>query len=754
MKCDYRGCNDERVRDSEFCVFHAAPNLKATSLQEFNNAIYRLMSGGHYCFDGFVFPGPITFGVLNFKERASFKNADFHGRVRFQGKQIGHPVDFEGAEFRCGVDFTGVEFWGEANFRDVVFRMSSPTADPSASAAEFKGTTFSNNADFTSAAFLDGNVSFDGARFIGARTDFSYTEFNGQANSPADVIFRGGDFGGEYLGFRKATFSNCQVEFIGRTFNSQKVDFGGATFEKSESFFNDSEFLGKDGVIFRDAIFDRAVFEGVKVPSTYVVFAGAKFLKGDAVFDGFTVSSGRALFNGAKFKGGTASFNSAHFTGSRCDFSDAEFSCHETSFQRAELGGDLVSFNYAVFACSLTDFAECNFDSRSTCFIGSAFLGTVVSFVRATFAGRVILTRNSIAGSISFNNVDLGETSSFRFASPSFFNIDSRQHPIRVFFKRVTFNPHLTFFQGFIPGEYFVDSLPSVMPAIVFRYCNLREAYFLKNNMSMFSFHQSAFFEESFFTSSKWDESRSSVCWPFWFKRHHLIIEDIRVLEGGGTEAGKSEVELNNDAFRGCDFPTSFKEIAEIYLRLKTAADQAKDYHMASWFYFNEFEMKRKAIIEKIGTHSHGTWKALRLLISPTLWQYNLYRLFAGYGEKPSWSFIWFGVFSVLFTVIHLRNGIEIPVSDGDPVLVKYILSLSKKGLHTLLTSNFWHDAFNAFAFTIQRVIPTSYLPGFETGVSSPSGPLSFSISLMNSVVLILMVVFTAIGLKRHFRRF
>jgi len=192
-----------------------------------------------------------------------------------------------------------------------------------------------------------------------------------------------------------------------------------------------------------------------------------------------------------------------------------------------------------------------------------------------------------------------------------------------------------------------------------------------------------------------------------------------------------------------------YQEIADLYRPMKTSFDRTKDYQQAGWFYFNEFEMKRLAF--KSGSRDVKWYGYLQHKIHSFL--YYLYKILAGYGEKPSWSFIWFIVFTLVFTTAHLLSGLQ----DPSGMSINYDISITSHGIKNLFSSDFIkglkEDVQIALVFTLYRVIPTGYLPYQELNFL-PSGICGWFWSLLNSIVLILMLAFVAIGLKRHFRRF
>ena len=168
----------------------------------------------------------------------------------------------------------------------------------------------------------------------------------------------------------------------------------------------------------------------------------------------------------------------------------------------------------------------------------------------------------------------------------------------------------------------------------------------------------------------------------------------------------------------------TYNEIATLYRRFKTALDKTKDYTDAGLFYYNELEMKRKYFREK---KNYGRWGL-----------YSLYKFFMGYGAKPLLSFIWLILSAFIFSGINLINGIK----DCTGRIISYEWALSLPN---------WTDWLISFQYTISRFLPKTYLPHNWAEIETTGSGL---IPFFNSVVLILFLVFTGIGLKRHFRRF
>jgi len=180
----------------------------------------------------------------------------------------------------------------------------------------------------------------------------------------------------------------------------------------------------------------------------------------------------------------------------------------------------------------------------------------------------------------------------------------------------------------------------------------------------------------------------------------------------------------------------SLEEIATLYRRFKNSLDNTKDYEQAGWFYFNEFEMRRKACIE----NSKSKFRKLK----PRHMLYSMYRVFAGYGEKPLLSTFWFFLFWTMFSVLNMFSGIQL--SDGR--LINYNVNFDFSEVYNPI-KDFGYSAL----FTITKIIPADFFPLLKDNYNH-IGPDGLILSLLSSVILILFIVFIGIGLQRIFRRF
>ena len=70
-----------------------------------------------------------------------------------------------------------------------------------------------------------------------------------------------------------------------------------------------------------------------------------------------------------------------------------------------------------------------------------------------------------------------------------------------------------------------------------------------------------------------------------------------------------------------------------------------------------------------------------------------------------------------------------------------------------MFSRDYFSDWFYSIVFTFYRLIPVNYMPSTKSTITQV-GLHGLVLALLNTLVLILMVVFIGIGLKRQFRRF
>jgi hypothetical protein len=268
----------------------------------------------------------------------------------------------------------------------------------------------------------------------------------------------------------------------------------------------------------------------------------------------------------------------------------------------------------------------------------------------------------------------------------------------------------------------------------------LKNVSFSNNNLSLFSFFRSTFDQAHFISNTIQSETSGFFRLR---KRHNVLLDEVLFRRWKNLTSIQKEKFKKEFHIEHLD---RFEEIAGLYRRMKTALDNSKDYNEAGRFYYNEIEMKRLALRDRI--KKKGFFRSIYERI-----QYRMvgfYKFFTGYGELPFRSFIWFIFFGVLvFPLLHLLNGLRLQSDSLN--IIKYPLNeiFSKAILH----AEFWQNYVYSIMFSLYHIFPVDFFP-FTNSLLKPTGPYDIILSFLNSVVLILLVLFTGIGLKRHFRRF
>jgi hypothetical protein len=464
--------------------------------------------------------------------------------------------------------------------------------------------------------------------------------------------------------------------------------------------------------------------------------ADAKF-HGDAIFEHYTFGDFQTKFNNCTF------YKAAIFE--RAIFNT------EIKFKKVTFVGP-ANFNRAIFNeyCSFED--ECDFIGK-------------VDFGHATFKKGLFFNRNIVRSLMVFSKIIIDPN--FEFVFERIF-LTGQENPAGysdyalIVFDGIKFNEFLTRFD-------FIGYNPEVTigPFLLFRFCQLKDVYFINCNMSMISFY-SSIFDNAIILSSNW-KYVTGKCLIFSYRRRNVIAEDImfdeiiKIIKTDQRNDSGMSLKLRKywELEQMGDYDTAvWNNLALLYRRFKTALDRTKDYHEASWAYFNEFEMKRRSLKESIENYIP---KKKLLKYEPPIYilrnfkkmfsrycLYNLYKIFAGYGEKPLWSLVWYLIFSFLFSIAHFISGLDI--SGG--VCSPHEIQLSNySSLSTFISWKLILDLGKCFLYTISLTVPRSYLSTSISGYAD-TGDYGQIISSFNSIIMLFFVVMIAVGLKRHFRRF
>jgi len=382
---------------------------------------------------------------------------------------------------------------------------------------DFSKLGFSVDTSFSLAHFL-GDVDFSGSSF-GKYTNFSQARFEGFVDL-SNVTFM------DNVSFANASFAE-QGSAKSKRYNAIVVKH--ANFQKKANFTG-AEFGGGN------AIFQATRFNGIEANFSNCKFHGRITFFRDCHFDG------NCFFVGAQFSGAEASFTKSEFRGDIVSFHAAQFTNDVTSFTQTQFMGGEVRFVLARFTGERAHFSRAEFSCQSVAFDGAAFVGGEVLFAETRFSCDITFCSIEIGSDISFDAVRLGEKSQFQFESANF--VRSRENAPRLLFRRIRFNPLQTFFDNVRSGNQFLDSNVSERPILLFRQCQLKDVFFSNNEMMLFSFFSSVFFEESHLFSNQWIErpERLAGFIPFRSIRRTQIVEEemLEQLKAVGGDIFKS----------------------------------------------------------------------------------------------------------------------------------------------------------------------------------------------------------------------
>ncbi|MCP4581850.1 MAG: pentapeptide repeat-containing protein [candidate division Zixibacteria bacterium] len=571
--------------------------------------------------------------------------------------------------------------------------------------------------------------------------------------------------------------------------NREDYNFKGFIFPCGLFFRENGEYNNKAIVFKKDVDFSFANFEGIFTRYIHGIdpldinecvsfekveflekatFEEARFSKGGINFQS-TVFHGNADFTGVKF-GGMVMFSHSDFKKSS-DFSESCFSNiiifegtvfrRNVSFKNSIFTG--VSFNESVIE-GYADFIDTNFNgwasfnhiklSKGASFANAIFTGQT-TFHNAYFKNSIYFENNVFKNDVGFVNIYFDNASKFYFRNPNFSEStkENDTNTIFLYFNGINFKPMSTFFEKILVNEHTKNKV--IKGYLVFRYCDLSRVYFVSCNMTYLSFFKNSL-NQALFIANTWSHNSDNILF-FKYIRQNIIPEENFLRAKRKVTDKKSIGKIETDyAIEELKY---YNNVSAIYGSLKTLSDYAKDYQQASRFYFNEFEMKRRHLEEQIES-SKPKWKIFRW--QPCIWfnqqrkkifsRYLLffsYKVLAGYGEKPLWSSIWFAVFSIIFSFVHLFSGLfkqtRTPLQEMQYNVI-YLFS-------DIQTTQFWKDFVESLIYTVSRVLPVSYISTSPTDCY-PFTTLGKIASVFNSVILIILVIFIGIGLKRHFRRF
>lgn len=169
---DYKPCG-RKLHDDEHCIFHSK-DIEGKK-EKFNDPFWKeferqKMHGEFYDFNGFVFPGNISFRGKTFEKSANFEDTQFLWEANFSGAKFSGDAKFGGARFSGDAKFGNTQFSGAVEFPYTQF-----SGD-----VEFPYTQFSGHTYFGDTQFY-GVANFQEAQFYGV-ADFGTVKFDGAAH--------------------------------------------------------------------------------------------------------------------------------------------------------------------------------------------------------------------------------------------------------------------------------------------------------------------------------------------------------------------------------------------------------------------------------------------------------------------------------------------------------------------------------------------------------------------------------------------
>jgi len=158
QRWDGKPCGRD-LYDGEYCIFHSK-DIEGKK-DKFNDTFWKEFERQKekekkYDFNGFVFPGDISFEAEDFRKIAIFLKTEFHGVANFKSTQFHGDAIFMGAKFSVKADFAGAKFYKVGYFREIIFT----------GGASFEATQFDGDGYFRESKFLkEVKYNFNRAKF-------------------------------------------------------------------------------------------------------------------------------------------------------------------------------------------------------------------------------------------------------------------------------------------------------------------------------------------------------------------------------------------------------------------------------------------------------------------------------------------------------------------------------------------------------------------------------------------------------------
>lgn len=762
MACDYDGClykssQEHRSADPNKCVFHAEVDKKGINDSEFGRLLARHIARQHFDFSGFIlhlyFDFPSYLPVeKSIEKEVIFEDCKFLGQlekdIRFvendneTAKHMDFSASFNDVTYKYGLQFKNCEFINAVNLqyckvhgKQFLILNSKFEGDVFFNNSVFKNCSFTINSEKGSTIFHN-KVYIHDLKFNNELEDFknsftiSKTEFKQGVILTNSIIktlrfyFNEVILKNDYAQLNKITIDSPTILFTNSIFKSLINNFKGTKLTGRTISFENSTFYFSTS--FEDAQFNKSEDISLSINS----FRNMDFLGKDVTFQKTIFNCNVADFENSLFHS-NVSFNDAKFLDgvkfTKCKFTQFVY---KRDVEKKLTTNTEKPSDKDVKA----EFMKTQFDGEFTDFTDSEFSCNSITIKDSKFKSDILFDKNIFYNKFCFTFSDnyLDEQSNFYFKRPS---IKSKKNEVIFVIENIKFIPFQTTFEDIftiIPKRRDIIKGKDFDFVILFRNCVLKEVYFINDQLSNFSFYRSEFVSANFVTLDL-DFEHGKSYKVFKYYRDHILFEEIFYTKYNRKDTVYREY---RDKYK-FDINFGFTEIADLYRKMKTNLDGVKDYQRAGSFYYSEFEMKRLRFDEPEGneTKFQLAGKKIKYIF------YSLYKFFAGYGERPSWSFTFFLLILLTISFINLYLGINI----SNYKFQYYFLWEENVKFNLCLLID---DYFKSIAFSLTRIIPIDKSQFNSLDSKGTTWNIFFSI------ILIGFSLMAVVGFKRHFRRF
>jgi len=360
--------------------------------------------------------------------------------------------------------------------------------------------------------------------------------------------------------FNQALFQGMKTTFSRSQFQGDFNLFNGARFESHETSFADARFHGKN-VGFASAHFGggKLDFKGADFQGT-VFFTQARIESSHSSFEKIRYSGPSISFANAHFSGNEIRFSEMDLAGEQIAFSDCNFESDHVYFDLSHLKANKILFNNVYFQCHSLSFIQCEFDFKQ------------LSFAQSTFSCR----------EANFSNWRL-KTGVADFSSAQFKAKSLKFYPLILENPTTTFNR--TEFSGDEKAIYVLNPQKNDL--------SFQEVFFHGGHTKLKGDLHAASFLDTSLDNVDLNEAQ-------WDSRHGRLV-------------CRDEIDANR-----VQTPAHFKKASDVCRSIKKCYENFGSYETAGNFYYGEMECKRKLSPRK-------KWGGLQFM-----------RFSTGYGEYPA----------------------------------------------------------------------------------------------------------------------